>query len=79
MGKSDIISPIAADVRKLFEHVSGERNFAWMQNELIVRLFWEIALHSDEMSRVKMRNIDHDRREITVRSVKLHQKKHPDL
>jgi len=78
-GKTDIISPSAADVRKLFEHVPGKRNFTQTRNELIVRLFWETALRSDDLSRMKIRNIDHDQREITVRSAKLNRKEHPDL
>lgn len=78
-GKTGIISPSAADVRKLFEHVPGKRNFTQTRNELMVRLFWETALRSDEMSRVKMRNIDDDQREITVRSAKLNRNEHPDL
>ncbi|EMA01365.1 Phage integrase family protein [Haloarcula vallismortis] len=78
-GKTDIISSSAADVRTLFEHVPGKRNFTQTRNELIVRLFWETALRSDEMSRVKMRNIDDDQREITVHSAKLNRKEHPDL
>jgi integrase/recombinase XerD len=31
-GKTDIISPSAADVRKLFEHVPGKRNFTQTRN-----------------------------------------------
>jgi len=78
-GKMDIISPSASDVRKLFEHVPGKRNFTQTRNELILRLFWQTALRSDEMSRVKTRNVDDDDREITVRSAKLNRKEHPEL
>jgi integrase/recombinase XerD len=63
----------------LFEHVPGKRNFTQARNELIGRLFWETALRSDEMSRVRMRNIDDDQQEVTVRSAKLNRKGHLDL
>ncbi|MFU1780565.1 tyrosine-type recombinase/integrase [Haloarcula japonica] len=78
-GKTDIISPSAAEVSKLFEHAPGKRSFTYTMNELVLRLFWETALRADEMSRVKMRNVDSENREITVRSAKLNRKEHPDL
>jgi integrase/recombinase XerD len=62
-------------VESLFPHAGRPS----VRNELLVRLLWQTALRCDEVSRIKLDNIDWDNRQIRVRSSKLNPDDHPDL
>jgi len=78
-GREDIIAPDYEELEPLFDHVPGGTDFTRVRNELICRLFWQTALRSDELARVKTDNTDMEEREIKVRSSKLNPSDHPDL
>lgn len=58
-----------AEVEELFnrEHIPEPK----IRNELIIRLLWQTAVRSDELSRMKKNNLDWDLRDIRIRSSKL--------
>lgn len=78
-GREDIIAPDYEELKPLFDHPPGATDFSKIRNELVCRLFWQTALRSDEMSRVRLDNIDFDDRDIRVRSAKLNIDDHPNL
>lgn len=78
-GRNDIIAPSYSEIQELFDVTTGRTDFIRVRNELICRLLWQTALRGDELSRVRVDNIDFDNRSITVRSAKLDRETHPDL
>lgn len=78
-GRNDIIAPSASEIEKLFDVSLGRTDFVRVRNGLICRLLWQTALRGDELSRVRVDNVDFDDRAITVRSSKLDRETHPDL
>lgn len=78
-GRDNIIALEYDAIKPIFEHVPGKRKAIRLRNELICRLFWQTALRSDELSRVRINNIDWKERDIKVRSSKLNRKKHRQL
>lgn len=78
-GRKDIIAPSHNELKPIFEYAPGDTGFSKVRNELICRLFWQTALRSDELARVKVYNVDTDNRQIMVRSAKLNQKDHEKL
>ena len=78
-GREDIIAPSYEELKPIFECAPGDTGFSKVRNELICRLFWQTALRSDELARVRVNKTDTDRRQIKVRSAKLNQDDHPDL
>lgn len=78
-GRDDIIAPGYQSLKPIFDHAPGGTGFTKTRNELLCRLFWQTALRSGEMARVRIDNIDWDERDIRVRSAKLNQNDHPDL
>lgn len=78
-GREDIIAPSYEELKPIFDHVPGGTGFSTVRNELICRLFWQTALRSDELARVRVGKIDRDNREIKIRSAKLNKDDHPDL
>lgn len=78
-GRDEIIALNYEAIEPIFKHVPGKRIAIRVRNELICRLFWQTALRSDEMSRVRVDNINWDENDIRVRSSKLNRKKHRDL
>lgn len=75
-GRKDIIAPSYDEFEPMFNTVPGKTDFVRVRNELICRLFWQTALRSDELSRVKTENVDLDKRQIEVRSSKLNEDDH---
>jgi integrase/recombinase XerD len=78
-GRDEIIALNYEAIEPIFDHVPGKRTAIRLRNELICRLFWQTALRSDELSRVRVSNIEWEERDIRVRSSKLNRKKHRDL
>lgn len=77
-GKDDnYVTPSKEEVEKVLAHPPG--NNTKLRNRLILNLFWQTALRSDELSRVKAKNVDFDEREIRIRSSKLNPEDHPKL
>jgi len=71
------VTPSKSEVEKVLEHPPGTDT--QLRNRLILHLFWQTALRSDELSRVRADNVDLDEREIKVRSSKLNPEDHPKL
>lgn len=78
-GRPDIIAPPRDEVLKVCNHAPGKRGHSLERNELILKLMWQTALRSDEMSRIRTDNVDLEEREIRIRSAKLNKDDHPDL
>ena len=78
-GREDIIAPSYEELKPIFDHAPGGTSFSTVRNELICRFFWQTALRSDELARVRVGKIDRDNREIKIRSAKLNKDDHPDL
>ena len=78
-GREDIIAPSYEELKPLFEYAPGDTGFSKVRNELICRMFWQTALRSDELARVRVNKVDTDNRQIKIRSAKLNQEDHPDL
>ena len=78
-GREDIIAPPYEKLKPIFDYVPGSTGFSKVRNELICRLFWQTALRSDELSRVRIQKVDTDKRQIKIRSAKLNREDHPDL
>lgn len=66
-GKKDVKALEPDRVKKLFNHPGSPP----VRNELLIRLAWATAMRSDEISRVKIDNIDFKDRSIYIRSSKL--------
>jgi len=62
-------------ITKIFDHMGNPP----IRNSLLARLAWQTALRTDEMSRIRIDNIDFGKREIRIRSSKLNPEDHPDL
>lgn len=77
--REHIIAPAYEELKPLFDHPPGKTDFTQTRNELICRLFWQTALRSDELSRVRLDKTDRDERDIEVRSAKLNYDDHKDL
>lgn len=71
------VTPSKSEVEKVLAHPPGKST--QMRNRLILHLFWQTALRSVELARVKAENVDFDEREIQVRSAKLNPTDHPKL
>lgn len=59
------------------EHIKAVATYTidpQIRNELIIRLLWQTALRAEELARIKIGNIDFDKREIEIRSAKLEPK-----
>lgn len=78
-GRDEIIAVEYEAAEPLFDHVPGKRSVIRLRNELLCRLFWQTALRSDEMSRVRLDNITWEDRDIKVRSSKLNRRQHRQL
>jgi integrase/recombinase XerD len=78
-GRKDIVAPSFDQLKPIFDHVPGEKEFTQTRNELICRLLWQTAVRSVELSRIRMDNITWDDRDIELRSAKLNRDDHPDL
>lgn len=65
--------------KERIEQLFGNGGEPEIRNELILRLFWQTGLRADELSRVKVDNIDLRNREIRIRSAKLNPQDHPAL
>lgn len=78
-GRNDIIAPSFENLKPIFEHVPGKKDFTKVRNELICRLLWQTAVRSDELSRIRVDNISWDDRDIELRSAKLNRADHPKL
>lgn len=78
-GRPDIIAPAREDVLTVCNAATGKRGYTKERNELLLKLLWQTALRSDEMSRIRTDNVDLDAREIRIRSAKLNREEHPDL
>lgn len=78
-GREDIIAVDPGSIKKLVQHVPGERPETRTRNELIIRLLWQTACRADELSRIREGNVDMKSREIKIRSSKLNRVDHPDL
>jgi len=78
-GRKDIVAPSFDQLKPIFDHVPGKKEFTQTRNELICRLLWQTAVRSEELSRIRLDNITWDERDIEVRSAKLNRDDHPDL
>lgn len=78
-GRKDIIAPSFDQLKPIFDHTPGSKEFIQTRNELICRLLWQTAVRSDELSRIRIKNISWDDRDIELRSAKLNRTDHPDL
>lgn len=80
-GRDDILSLSKEDIRELWQPdaIPGSRQETRTRNELLIRIGYQTALRSDEISRIRCRNVDFENREITVRSSKLNEDEHPEL
>jgi len=78
-GRGDVIALPYERIRPLFNHAPGKEPATETRNKLICRLLWQTALRADELSRVRIDNIDLDDRDIRVRSSKLNREDHPKL
>ncbi len=76
---NDILALLPEQVEKLFENVPGSEQQTRLRNEIVVRLAWYTGCRSDELSRMKVENIDWDNCLVNVRSAKLNPEEHPDL
>ena len=76
---NDILALLPEQVEKLFENVPGSKQQTRLRNEIVVRLAWYTGCRSDELSRVRVENIDWDNCLINVRSAKLNPEEHPKL
>ena len=74
-GRKDVKALPKKRIENLFSHAGKPA----IRNELIIRLMWQTALRCDEMTRIKLDNIDWDNRQIRIRSSKLNPDDHPDL
>ncbi|ELZ91144.1 tyrosine-type recombinase/integrase [Haloferax sulfurifontis] len=77
-GRSDVIALPFEKIKLIFSEVEGKDPIS-VRNELICRLLWQTALRSDELSRIRIDNIDFEERDIKIRSSKLNQEDHPKL
>lgn len=77
--RQDIISVSPEKIAKLADHVPGEKPETRTRNELIIRMLWATACRADELSRMRIDNIDWEKNEIRIRSSKLNFEDHPDL
>lgn len=78
-GRKDIVAPSFDNLKPIFDHVPGKKEFTQTRNELICRLLWQTAVRSGELSRLRLDNITWDDRDIELRSAKLNRDDHPDL
>lgn len=70
-GREDTLAPSYESLKPIFNHVPGKRPATRTRNKLICHLAWQTAMRSDELSRVRLDNIDLNKREIKIRSSKL--------
>lgn len=88
-GRDDIIALSYSKIEPIFDHVPGKRAAIRVRNRLICLLFWQTAVRSDEMSRIRLKNVEpmvevngEEKKlegAIKVRSSKLNREDHPDL
>lgn len=78
-GRDDIIALSYDKIKPIFEHVPGKREAIRLRNELLCRLAWQTAARSDELSRIRVDNIEYETYHIKLRSSKLNRQDHPDL
>lgn len=64
-----------ARVEQILEHPGQPE----LRNFLAISLLWQTAMRADELARVRIDNINRDRREIRIRSSKLNPDDHPEL
>ena len=77
--RDDIIALDCDRITPIFDHVPGKREAIRVRNKLICMMFWQTAVRSDELSRMRVANIDWEHGEIEIRSSKLNRDEHPDL
>lgn len=76
---NDILALPSNQIEKLFNHIPGAEPQTRLRNEIAVRLSWYTGCRSDELSRMRIENIDWKACSINVRSAKLNPEEHPDL
>lgn len=88
-GRDDIIALPYEQIEPIFDNVPGKRAAIRVRNKLVCLLFWQTAVRSDELSRIRIKNVEPmakvngERKQlkgtIKVRSSKLNRKDHPKL
>ncbi len=77
--KSNVIAIKPSEIKKLFDNVPGQNEATRLRNKVLVRLSWYTGCRSDELSRMRVEQIDWNRCVINIRSAKLNAKDHTDL
>jgi|AKVG01.1.fsa_nt_gi integrase/recombinase XerD len=76
--KDSIITIPKEDIERIISSVEGEQQTRQMHS-CIIRLIYYTGCRADEISRMKVKNIDWDNCAINIRSSKLNAKQHEDL